>query len=285
MQMTTATLSLDVRTLSPALGAEIRGIDVRELTDDTFSHVLRAWHENLVIVIHDQDLTEDDQWHFGLRFGPLSGGYIRELESTHEGIAYVSNVRKDGKLIGILPDGEVQFHSDQSYTEQPTQGTMLYAITIPKVGGNTLFANCYKAYETLPDDVKKRILGLKALHVYDYNLAPTHRSRVIAAESPKWVHPMVRIHPATGRKALYVNRLMTARIEGLLENESDALLAMLFDHVEQPQFIYEHVWKAGDVVMWDNRCALHARTTFDPNETRLLRRITLKGEPVIAATA
>jgi taurine dioxygenase len=179
----------------------------------------------------------------------------------------------------------MQFHSDQCYQERPAMGTMLYAIEIPAEGGNTLFANCYQAYETLPDDVKRRIEGLKALHVYDYNLAPTHRSRVIADESPKWVHPMVRIHPATGRRALYVNRLMTARIEGLPQKQSDELLEMLFDHMEQPQFIYEHVWRPGDVVMWDNRCALHARTSFDPSETRLLRRITLKGEPVIGPSA
>ena len=284
--MEPATLSLEVRPLSSALGAEVRGVDLREeLADETFAQILRAWHDNLVIVIRKQDLSEEQQWRFGLRFGPLSGGYLRELEATHPGIAYVSNVRKDGKLIGILPDGEMQFHSDQSYTEEPTQGTMLYAITIPKFGGNTLFANCYKAYETLPDDVKKRISRLKALQVYDYNLNPTHRGRMIADESPKWVHPMVRIHPATRRKALYVNRLMTARVEGFPEQESDDLLNMLFDHMEQPQFIYEHVWNPGDVVMWDNRCALHARTTFDPTETRLLRRITLKGEPVIGASA
>ena len=121
--MNTATVSIDVRPLSSALGAEIRGVDVRDLSEETFARVLRAWHDHLVILLRGQELTEDDPWKFGLRFGPLSGGYLRELEASRAGIAYVSNVRKDGKLIGILPDGEVQFHSDQSYTEQPTQGT------------------------------------------------------------------------------------------------------------------------------------------------------------------
>ncbi len=284
--MQPTTQSLEVRKLSPALGAEICGVDLRdELPEETFAQILRAWHDNLVILLRDQNLSEEAQWQFGLRFGPLSGGYIRELETSREGVVYVSNVRKDGKLIGILPDGEMQFHSDQSYTEQPSQGTMLYAITIPSVGGNTLFANCYKAYETLPDDVKIRLRNLKALHVYDYNVNPTHRSRDIPKDAPRRTQPIVRVHPATGRKALYINRLMTAHVEGLSGQESDDLLGMLFDHIEQPQFIHEHVWRPGDVLMWDNRCTLHARSDFDPSETRLLRRVTLKGEPVVGEVA
>ncbi len=281
MNMTTQ--SIEVRKLPAALGAEVRGVDLREdLSDETFAQILRAWYDNLVILLRDQDLSEDQQWQFGSRFGPLAGGHIPELEGSREGIAYVSNVRKDGKLIGILPDGEMQFHSDQSYREQPSQGSMLHAITIPRVGGNTLFLNCYAAYETLPQDVKDRLKGLRALHVYDYNLNPTQRARTIAPDAPTQLQPVVRLHPVTGRRALYVSRLITAYIEGMPQQESDDLLGMLFDHMEQPRFTYEHVWKTGDVLMWDNRCTLHARTDFDPSETRLLRRITLKGEPAIA---
>lgn len=281
--MNLMTHSLEVTKLPAALGAEIGGVDLREdLPDEVFHQILRAWYDNLVIVLRNQDLSEDQQWQFGARFGPLAGGHNRELEASRAGIAYVSNVRKDGKPMGILPDGEMQFHSDQSYREQPSQGSMLHAIKIPRVGGNTRFANCYEAYATLPEDVKQRLNGLRAQHVYDYKLNPTLRGREIAPDAPTWVQPVVRIHPVTRRKALYVSRLMTARIEGISEQESDALLALLFDHAEQPRFIYEHVWRSGDVVMWDNRCTLHARTTFDPSETRLLRRITLKGEPVIA---
>ncbi len=284
--MQTPMPSLEVRKLSSALGAEIVGVDLRDdLSEDLFAQILCAWHDNLVILLRNQDLTEEQQWRFGSRFGPLAGGHIRELETSREGVAYVSNVRKDGKLIGILPDGEMQFHSDQCYREHPSQGTMLHAITIPSVGGNTMFANCYKAYEALPEDVKRRINGLRALNVYDYNLNPTQRGRDIGKDAATWVHPVVRTHPATRRRVLYVNRLMTARIEGLAERESDELLNRLFDHIEQRQFIYEHVWRPGDVLMWDNRCTLHARTTFDPTQTRLLRRITLMGEPVLEEAA
>jgi taurine dioxygenase len=279
------TTALEVRRLSPALGAEIRGVDLREaLSDAVFEQILQAWHAHQVILLRDQDLSEDQQWAFGTRFGPLAGGHNRQLEASREGIAYVSNVRKDGKPIGILPDGEMQFHSDQSYREQPSQGSMLHAITVPGAGGNTVFADCYAAYETLPAEVQRRILGLQALHVYDYSLNPTQRGgRDVAADVPRHVQPMVRVHPITRRKALYVSRLMTAHVVGLPDAESEALLSMLFDHVEQPRFIYSHAWRKGDVLMWDNRCVLHARTDFDPRETRLMRRITLKGEPVLAA--
>lgn len=283
--MQSTATALRIRRLSPALGAEIVGVDLRDpLSDDVFSQILQAWYDHQVILLRDQDLSEDQQWEFGTRFGPLAGGHIRELEASREGIAYVSNVRRDGKLIGILPDGEMQFHSDQSYREQPSQGSMLHAITVPSAGGDTVFADCYAAYETLAPEVQQRLLGLKALHVYDYNLNPTQRGAgTIGADVPYQVQPMVRRHPATGRKALYVSRLMTASVVGLSSSESNALLDMLFDHVEQPRFLYSHAWRKGDVLMWDNRCVLHARTDFDPRETRLMRRVTLKGEPVIAA--
>jgi taurine dioxygenase len=280
--MDVQTKSLTVRPLSKALGIEVSGVDLRDdLGDEVFAEILKAWHEGLIILLRNQDLDEEQQWQFGLRFGPLSGGHIRELESTRVGVLYVSNVREDGKLIGILPDGEMQFHSDQCYREQPSQGSMLHAIEIPTVGGNTLFANCYAAYETLPEDIKQRLHGKSALNAYDYNLNPTQRGSAIAPDVPTWVHPVVRVHPATGRKALFVNRLMTVQIAGMPQAESDDLLNFLFHHAEQKQFIYEHVWQKGDVLMWDNRCTMHARTDFDPNQRRVLRRITLKGESVV----
>jgi taurine dioxygenase len=156
--------------------------------------------------------------------------------------------------------------------------SMLYALEVPSTGGNTLFANGYKAYETLPDEIKRRIDGRNALNAYDYDTAAMKRGTRIAEGVPSHVHPVVRTHPATRRKALYVNRLMTVRIEGLPARESDELLDLLFDHQERREFIYEHVWRPGDLLMWDNRCALHARTDFSPSERRLMRRVTILGE-------
>jgi taurine dioxygenase len=268
------------RPLSDALGAEVQGIDLRDLSPEQNQKILDAWHENLVVLIRNQTLSEEDQVRFGRLFGggALSSGHIPALERV-EGLVYVTNVKQPDRPDGILPDGEMQFHSDQCYRDHPSKGTMLYAIEIPSEGGNTLFANTYKAYETLPDDVKQKIKGLRALNVYDYGLNPTRRGQP-NADAPSHVHPVVRTHPVTRRKSLFVNRLMTARIEGMPEEESDALLEYLFAHQEQQQFIYSHRWQVGDVLIWDNRCALHARTDFDPKQRRVMRRITLPAEAV-----
>lgn len=273
--------AIGVRPLSAALGAEIVGVDLREeLSDARSAQILDAWHRHLVILFRDQTLSEQDQVHFGEHFGTLAlvrNKQARQMQ-MHPGVMLVTNIREDGKPIGLLPDGEMQFHTDQCYLEQPAKASMLYAIEVPSSGGNTLFANGYAAYETLPDEVKRRIDGRKALNAYDYDTAATIRNTTISKDAPTYAHPVVRTHPATGRKALYVNRLMTRFIEGMPADESEALLELLFKHQEQPQFIYEHVWRPGDLLMWDNRCALHARTDFSPEERRLMRRVTVLGE-------
>src|SRR5215210_551122 len=244
--MTAAELSQAIKTrrLSPALGAEIVDIDLREPMDgETFQQILHAWHDNLILLLRDQHLSEQDEVSFAERFGPLAMIHTPQFVRTHPAVMLISNIREDGKLIGALPDGEMQFHSDQCYKERPAMGSMLYAIEVPSSGGNTLFANAYKAYETLPDPVKRRIEGRKALHAYDYDSAATKRGTKLADGVPAYAHPVVRTHPATGRKALYVNRLMTVQIEGLPPDESDELLNLLFEHQENPEFIYEHVWR------------------------------------------
>jgi alpha-ketoglutarate-dependent taurine dioxygenase len=268
-----------VQPLSPALGAEIVGVDLTEgLSEATFAAILGAWHRHLVILFRDQTLSEEDEVRFAERFGPPAVLQAKQFMRTHPAVMLISNIREDGKPIGALPDGEMQFHTDQCYVERPAMASMLYAIEVPNSGGNTLFANGYTAYETLPDDIKRRIAGRRALNAYDYDNASTSRGATVREEAPSSVHPVVRTHPATRRKALYVNRLMTRRIEGLPEAESEELLNFLFDHQERPEFVYEHVWRPGDLLMWDNRCTLHARTDFSPNQRRLMRRVTILGE-------
>jgi taurine dioxygenase len=270
---------LRLRPLSPALGAEIIGVDLRDALDDHgFAQILDAWHRHLVILLRDQQLSEQDQVRFAERFGPLAKIHTQQFVRTHPAVMLISNIREDGKPIGALPDGEMHFHSDQCYQERPAMGTMLYALEVPRRGGNTLFANAYAAYESLPDAIKRRIDGRRALNAYDYDTAATKRGTRLADGVPHYVHPVVRTHPATGRKALYVNRLMTVNIQGMAEAESDALLELLFDHQERADFIYEHVWRPGDLLLWDNRCTLHARTDFSADERRLLRRVTILGE-------
>jgi taurine dioxygenase len=273
----TASAGVRVRPLSPAVGAEIVGVDLREPLDDaTFAQILDAWHKHLVILLRDQTLSEEDQVRFAERFGPPARIHTKQFMQKHPAVMLISNIREDGKPIGALPDGEMHFHTDQCHQEVPAKATLLYAIEIPSKGGNTLFSNAYAAYETLPEDIRQRIAGRRALNAYTTDTT-LRSANYDDARSSYW-HPVVRTHPATGRKALYVNRLMTREIEGLPRDESETILQHLFDHQEQPKFVYEHVWRPGDIVMWDNRSTLHARTDFSAGERRLLRRVTILGE-------
>lgn len=264
--------------LGSALGAEIQGVDLRQPIDDALKqNLLDAWHEHLVILLRGQVLDEDDQVRFANAFGePAKVSSGRSFSQKHPSVMLVSNIRENGQAIGALPDGEMHFHTDQCHQEIPAKATILYAMEIPRKGGDTLFANAYAAYETLPAAVKEKLAGRRALNANDKDT--TIRSASYENAGAACWHPAVRTHPVTGRKALYVNRLMTREIEGLPRAESDELLEFLFSHQEQPQFVYEHVWRPGDVVMWDNRCTLHARTDFPAGERRLLRRVTILGE-------
>jgi taurine dioxygenase len=266
--------------LSPALGAEIRGVDAsRPLSEEIFRQVQNAWHEHLVILLRDQDLDEDQQVRFAERFGPLSPIHTDHHSEKNKAVMYIGNRKKDWKIVGALPLGEMQFHSDQCYKERPAMGTMLYAIEIPAEGGNTLFANAYKAYDALPTEVKARVEGRKAVQVYDYGGGVLDRKHMVEPQAGlSYAHPVARMHPATGRKALYVNRLMTHSIEGLPRAQSEELLGVMFETIERPEFIYEHRWRVGDLLLWDNRCTLHARRDFDPDASRWLRRVTIQGE-------
>jgi alpha-ketoglutarate-dependent taurine dioxygenase len=273
---------LDIKPLSPAIGVEISGVDLSQpLDDETFAKIKRAWENNCIALYRNQKLDELDQVRFASRFGEL-GIAVNDADpdkgGTHPAILYISNVKVNGKVTGILPDGEMLFHSDTCYIERPHTASMLYAIEIPNSGGNTLYANCFRAYESLPDALKTRLAGKRALNVYDYAGAPTTRAGTLPDDVKKYAHPVIRTHPPTGKKALYVNRMMTWAILDMEEVESREILDFLFDHQEKPEFVYEHAWTPGDVIMWDNRSALHARTDFDPNERRRLRRVTVRGD-------
>ena len=281
-------MALVVKPLSPVLGAEISGVDLRQnLSPETVAAIVAAWHQHLVILFRDQTLSEEDQMRFAEHFGVLQRrtrppearneiAFIKHPETT----MLVSNIRENGKLIGSLPDGEMHFHSDQCYNENPAKGTFLYAIEIPSQGGDTLFLNMYKAYETLPSTLKARIDGRKALnaYLYDSTTRENNEEKLDLSVHPHYMQPIVRTHPDTRRKALYVNRLMTWSVEDIDEAEGKALLSQIFTHIEQDQFIYTHKWRVGDLVLWDNRCTLHARTDFSDKERRMLRRVVIAGD-------
>ena len=274
------TLAIDVTPLSPALGAAVRGIDLREHYDEATAQAMRdAFIRYSVLCFPDQKISPQDQVRFANIFGPPDTAYRpRSGESSEasrqRGVMLVSNIRKDGVPIGSLPDGEMQFHSDGSHRQRPYRATTLFAIKIPSRGGETLFANLYKAYETLPESMKRRLEGLMVRNIYNYDSVSRDATDENDPKNSVATHPLVRVHPDSGRKSLYLSRLMSRYIVGMDRAESDALLEELFVQAERPEFIYTHRWTPGDLVIWDNRCTNHARNDF-PAEPRLLRRYTV----------
>ena len=238
-----------------------------------------------MLVFREQDRDEDAQLRFAKQFGTL-GERARPAERRAEGADYnsaimlVSNVRENGVPIGSLRDGEMWFHHDMSYTEAPYKGTMLYGIEIPSIGGNTKFANMYKADDKLSEATRDRIRGMRALHIYDFALREKVETAGDISGYKHIVQPIAVTHPVTGRKALYVNPLITARVEDASPDEGDALLDELIEFTEQPELIYEHVWRPGDLVWRDNWRSCQARTDYPETERRLLRRCTILGQPL-----
>ena len=275
-----------VEPLSSALGAEIRGVDLcRDLSPEMVSQIAQAFSEHLVILFRDQALTEEQQLGFAGCLGEL-GRRSLPPDQWPEGrdhnpfIMLISNVREKGKLIGSLPDGELWFHHDMCYVQSPPKATLLYAVEVPTQGGNTRFSNMYKAYDALSDAARAKIKGLKALQIYDYKTTEKVDLEGDISRIAHYLQPVAITHPITKRKALYVNPLMTARIEGLPSPESDTLLEELLRFTESSDIVYEHQWRPGDLLIWDNLCSCHARTDFSSTERRLLRRCTLLGTPL-----
>ncbi|HSG94542.1 MAG TPA: TauD/TfdA family dioxygenase, partial [Afifellaceae bacterium] len=183
----------------------------------------------------------------------------------------------DGKPIGALPDGEMWFHHDTIHREIPHKATLLYAVEVPTYGGNTMFSNLCAAYDALPADLKNALDGRQALNAFSYGSQKKDDKNAVAARSQA-IHPAVRTHEETGRKAIFVDRLMTQCLVDMPEHESDDILGRVFDHIEQPEFLYEHQWQKGDLVMWDNRSSIHARRDFPADQIRMMWRTTLAGD-------
>jgi taurine dioxygenase len=274
---------LEVVPLTKHIGAEIRGIDLRTKPDeDTVRAIYQAWLDHLVIVFPDQKLEQEDLIRVTGYFGELGDlhrppkfrppGFSRILP----GIMMISNIRENGEPIGALPDGEMMFHHDMIHAEVPSKATLLYAVEIPSKGGNTLFASGYAAYDTLDPNIRDRLEGKRALHHYNYGSVQKGDNKGTEAYG-ECIHPVFRTHEDTQRKAVYVNRLMTVKVVDVPEDESDRLLNAVFDHSEKREFVYEHEWRLGDLLLWDNRCSTHARTDFPSTERRLMLRTTVKG--------
>jgi taurine dioxygenase len=277
-------MAINFEPINPVLGAEVAGVNLAgKLGNAEIGKILGAFTRHHVLLFRNQDFDADAHEAFAKYFGPLEEVRTAPEDGARtKHVMYVANRPVDGKD-GILPDGEMHFHTDQCYYQIPAKITSLYAMEVPSTGGNTLFLNACAAYEALSTEMKERLRGLSAEHVYDYGGNPTLRPDDPAPDAPRYQHPVVIAPPMSGEPSLYVNRLMTSRIVGMPSAESDALLEELFRHMEQPRFIHEHIWQSGDLLMWDNLCTMHARTDFDPAERRVLRRVTVRGTQPEAA--
>jgi len=268
------------------LGAEVRCGDLRALDAAGFAALRQAWLDNLVIVVRSQTLSDPELMAFGRRLGELDAAPLaktgNEKARAHEEVIVVSNVMEDGKPIGVLRDAEVVWHSDNSYRDVPLSFSALYALEIPPTGGDTGFANMYRALETLPADLRERIAGLKIKHDMTYNSAGDLRDGFDhvkdVRDAPGPLHPIIRTHAETGHNALYLGRRPNAYIDGLPVEESERLLDALWAHATQPQLTWHHKWRVGDLMIWDNRCVMHYRAPFDAGVRRVMHRIQGKGD-------
>lgn len=283
-------MSILVEPSGAALGASVRGVDLSSpLSGADFEDLLQAFWDHQVIVVKDQDLSPEAQVAFSKRIGPLESQLnAKFLIPDCPDVLILSNDMKDGKPIGVI-DGGDYWHSDSSHQPLPSLATILFSVKNPDRGGDTQFGNMYLAYDTLPDDMKTRIEGLQAIHAVSKlrnKRVTLSKNRPDAKEHyeqqlaiPDVVHPIVRTHPVTKKKALYVNERFTIGIKGMSETEADEILDYLFAHQIKREFMYRHKWDDGDLVMWDNRCVIHrAEGGYRYPDVRRLHRTVVAGD-------
>lgn len=284
--MTEPPAPIEVRPMAGALGADIGGVDLaRPLSEAAFAAIERALHDHLVIFLHGQTLTPEQHLAFTRRFGPISRSpYIKHMDEYPDIIAVLKEA--DERKISTFGNA---WHSDFSFLEEPPLGSVLYAREVPSHGGDTLFTNMYAAYEALSPGLRRMLDGLSAVHAgkpYGMDGVPkdlaVSRSIGIERNRPEadreTVHPVVRVHPVTGRKALFVNAIYTTRFEDMTPAESRPLLKFLYEHATRPEFTCRLRWRAGDLAVWDNRCTMHYAVNDYDGQRRLMHRTTIKGE-------
>jgi taurine dioxygenase len=283
---TTRRPSVTVIPTRQALGAEIQDVDLRAIDNDDFASIYRTWLDHLVLLFRGQNLTDQDLIAFSTRLGDLDWAPVQEsgrrFVDGHPEIYVVSNVIENGAPIGSLGAGEAAWHTDMSYLRDPPKASILYALAVPSSGGNTYFSNMYRAYESLPDELKRRIEGLALKHDGTYNSGGYARQGIAAVDdpvtSPGAFHPLVCTHPETKRRLLYLGRRRNAYIAGLSLPDSESLLDQLWSHATREELAWHNEWRVGDLVLWDNRCTMHRRDPFDANSRRIMHRTQIKGE-------
>lgn len=279
-------------------GADISGVDIRQkLAPADRDAIRRAWLDHLVLRFRGQPMTDEQHMAFTRQFGELEFNPAKLIEKQYgvetqtsgrrsevpPEISVISNILEDGQPIGGLGDGEAFWHTDSSFVDVPPAASLLRSLEVPppSAGGATYFLNCYTAYDTLPADIRQRIDGLTMIHAATHSSGgKAHKGFETVADVsqvPGARQPMVRTHPETGRKALFLGRRINAYVIGLPVDESETLLDFLWEHTQQEKFTWKQEWQVGDLVWWDNRCAMHRRDAFDPSTRRLMHRTQLKG--------
>jgi taurine dioxygenase len=284
----TKTASITIQPSGAALGADIAGVDISQPLDEaTFDRIEAAWHEHLVLRFRDVRLSDAQLVAFSRRFGDLDGARLDEYKEFVPGqpeIIIISNVNVNGQPIGILGADEADWHTDLAYEDTPPKASLLYSWEVPQVGGNTSFLNMYLAFETLAPELKAVINGKSCKHDSSHRITGALRGGGEYAqvtdprEAPGSVHPVVRTHPMTDRKALYLGRRRLSYVMGMTVEDSEMLLDSLWLHAQQKAFAWTHVWRPADLILWDNRCTMHQRDAFDPSSRRIMHRTQVKGD-------
>ena len=286
-----------VKKLHKNIGISIQGIDLSNIDNDTFQEIKNLWLENLIILFPNQNISDEDHIKFGKRFGDLEvHPSLSHRSSKNQEIYRVSNVDENGN---IIPNKETSWqylkqswlwHTDSSFRKIPSNGSILHGISTTNEGGNTLFANMYKAYEDLDKSIKEKIKKLEVIHDHDYiiSLSKELSKRKNKGDYVKLdpvIHPLVRRHPSTKKPSLFLSPHTMVSVINYDYDEGRELLDYLTDHATNPKYVYKHSWNNHDVVMWDNRCTMHSVEPFDNNNIkRIMHRVTLVGdqEPIMA---
>lgn len=268
------------------MGAEIRRVDLRAIDDGVFAAIHDAWLAHQVLLFRGQTLSDADLIAFSRCFGELDHAPMQEtgrrFVEGHPELYVVSNVVENGIPIGSLGAGEAVWHTDMSYLPDPPKASVLMAREVPSQGGDTSFCTMYGALETLPDSLRARVAHLRVKHDGTYNSGGYVRAGLTPTDDPRMapgtLHPLICVHPETGRRHLYLGRRRNAWLEGLSLEESDALLDQIWETATNDALTWRHHWRVGDVVMWDNRCVMHRRDAFDPHARRVMHRTQIKGD-------
>ena len=288
------TADLQIRKLHPSLGAEVRGVDFnRPLPDATVAAIKQAWADHLVLVFPGQHVT--DEQHVAVT------RYFGEPEVFHQDIIKSKRVREIFRVANTDDDGKImppshptmrqlsgaqKWHTDSSYRERPAVGSLLHGIEVSRTGGITCFTNMYAVYEALPEHLKAKVQGRRARHDFGMlarELGARQPTEAERKSMPAVWQPMVRIHPVTGRKSLFISPIYNDAVEGMDDAEAVNLIRELTEFAEQKQFVYEHRWETDDILMWDNRCTMHYVTPYDPTERRVMHRTTIAGDAKVMA--